>query len=757
MSYLKKFIIRFITFLVPVFLICSPVLYFNLIIDPYCIFRNGYGNSQIEPNKRYKKMKFILDNPDKFDSFIFGSSRVNFIDPDNIKHARYYNMTCSSGIPENHYYDIKLMIDNGVNIKNLLIGIDYLSFLENKEFHDLLRRKYPISFPDKIKFFKDYIFYIPDLIFVKRALTRDITTDMSKVITKGILVYPDKDSEITNSIQQFIANNKFSNPISSRYVNPDIDKAINEISKLVNIAHENDINITFFINPTHHITYLNLRLDDYFYALEKLSEITEYYDFSGLNSIAVDNLKFYETSHYSKEVGNLIIAKVFNQPESAIPDDFGRYVTKANIKEHIAFHSALVNDYFASTSNFQNNKPPIDLTLYKKTYSNPQLSIDKINGLILDTNQQTRTITTPWLKLQGHTVNPSCESNSNQIFAVIGESLFKCELSKNVGNDQNDTNNSTYSFWQVMLPTLKLNEGLHDIRLIEVSDKNKQYAISNPINLVIYHFKKPVNPDELTLLKGSSSFSIDGINDNKVNEVNVIDDSSPTLFIKGWASDDLNKKSSGGILVKINEKSFLSQFILNRSDVAKFFNNPKLTNAGWGISIPTSALKPGYNTLEFKILDSAISMYYKANKKIIIDFQAENETIDLSNMAQLQSETKFSVDLINGIHLFKTKTPVIISNNTIEIQGWAVDEIANMPAEKVIIEIDGKPFNATYGLNRKDVATALSNESYLKSGWKCKILTSNLNKGDHTLTLKIIAQGGASYYAIKKQYFFSTI
>ncbi|NOU46053.1 MAG: hypothetical protein HOO86_03215 [Bacteroidales bacterium] len=702
-------------------------------------------------------MKYILENPDKFDSFIFGSSRVNFIDPGYIRHAKYYNMTYSSGIPADHYYDIKLMLDNGVNIKNLMIGIDYLSFLENNESHDLLRRKYPVSFLDKIEFYQDYIFYIPDLIFVKRALTKEITTDRSKVFTKGILVYPDKDSVITNSKQQFTVNNKFSYPTSLRNVNPDIDKALNEISKLVTIAHENHINITFFINPTHHITYLNLRLDDYFYALEELSEITEYYDFSGLNSIAVDNLKFYETSHYTEGVGNLIIAKVFNQPEPAIPDDFGRYVTKANSKEQIAFHSALLNDYFVSTSNYQNSKPPIDLSLYKETHSNPQLSIDKINGLILDTNQQTRTITTPWLKLQGHTVNPICERNSNQIFAKIGKSLFTCEFSRNVTNEHNETNKGTTYYWQVMIPTLKLHEGLNEIRLIEVSDKSKQYAISDPLNLAIYHFKKPVNTNKLTLINGQSRLSIDGINDNMVSEVNVIDDSSPTLFIKGWASDDLNKRSAGGILVNINEKSFLSQIILNRSDVAKFFNNPKLTNAGWGISIPTSALKPGYNTLEFKILDSTISMYYKVNKKIIIDYQVKNETIDLSNMAQLHSDTKFSVDLINGINVFNTKTPVIISNNTIEILGWAVDEIAGRPAEKVIIEIDGKPFNAIYGLNRKDVAAALSNESYLKSGWKCKILSSHLNKGDHTLTLKIIAQGGATYYKIKKQYFFSTI
>jgi hypothetical protein len=702
-------------------------------------------------------MKFILENPDKFDSFIFGSSRVNFIDPDNIRQAKYYNMTYSSGIPVDHYYDIKVMLDNGVNIKNLLIGIDYISFFENNEAHDLLRKKYPVGFPDKIEFYKDYIFYIPDLIFVKKTFIKDMTSDRSKVYTKGILVYPDKDSVITNSPQQFIVNNKFSYPISLRYVNSNIDKAINEISKIVNIAHENHINITFFINPTHHITYLNLRLDDYFYALEKLSEITEYYDFSGLNSIAVDNLKFYETSHFSKGVGNLIIAKMFNQPEPAIPEDFGRYVTKANIKEHIAFHSALLHDYFASTSNYQNSKPPIDLSLYKEIYSNPQVSIDKINGLFLDTNQKTRTITTPWIKLQGHTVNPICESNSNQIFAKIGNSLFKCEFSGNVTDNQNDTNKNTNYYWQVLIPTLKLNEGLQGLQLIEVSDKSKQYAISYPLNLTIYHFKKPVNTNELKLINGQSRFSIDGINDNTASEVNVIDDSGPTLFIKGWVSDDLNKRSSGGILVKINEISFLSQFILNRPDVSQFFNNPKLTNAGWGISIPISALKPGYNTLEFKILDSTISMYYKVNKKIIIDYQTKNGTIDLSNMAQLHSDTKFSVDLINGINLFKTKTPVIISNNTIEIQGWAVDEIANMPAEKVIIEIDGKPFNTTYGLNRKDVATALSNESYLKSGWKCKILSSNLNKGDHTLTLKIIAKGGATYYSIKKQYFFSTI
>ena len=59
-----------------------------------------------EPNKNFVKTKYIIENPQKFNAFIFGSSRVGRLPPDLLPKdldgtpLRWYNMTYSEGIPE---------------------------------------------------------------------------------------------------------------------------------------------------------------------------------------------------------------------------------------------------------------------------------------------------------------------------------------------------------------------------------------------------------------------------------------------------------------------------------------------------------------------------------------------------------------------------------------------------------------------------------------------------------------------------------
>ena len=74
---MKKFIIKCICFALILGIIFVP---FAVIADPYNIFHvNHPKNNGVEPNKNYMKMHNVLTHPDKYDSFLFGSSRVGFI------------------------------------------------------------------------------------------------------------------------------------------------------------------------------------------------------------------------------------------------------------------------------------------------------------------------------------------------------------------------------------------------------------------------------------------------------------------------------------------------------------------------------------------------------------------------------------------------------------------------------------------------------------------------------------------------------
>src|SRR5690242_10358530 len=105
----KKFFWNILVLFFWVALFFSPVFYFNLIIDPYGIFRSDYSRQRIEPNGHFIKMRYVLNHPEKFDSFIFGNSRANNIDNTHIPGGQWYNMYYSLGFPKEHLADLQLM------------------------------------------------------------------------------------------------------------------------------------------------------------------------------------------------------------------------------------------------------------------------------------------------------------------------------------------------------------------------------------------------------------------------------------------------------------------------------------------------------------------------------------------------------------------------------------------------------------------------------------------------------------------------
>jgi len=89
-----------------------------------------------------------------------------------------------------------------------------------------------------------------------------------------------------------------------------------------------------------------------------LSHLSGFYDFSGLNSVTTDYFNYYETSHYRWRVGDLVIARIFNDPTVNVPEDFGRWVTRENIDHHLqALHQqANRTDFSPATAGLGDHK-----------------------------------------------------------------------------------------------------------------------------------------------------------------------------------------------------------------------------------------------------------------------------------------------------------------------------------------------------------------------------------------------------------------
>jgi hypothetical protein len=117
----------------------------------------------------------------------------------------------------------------------------------------------------------------------------------------------------------------------------------------------------------------------------------------------------------------------------------------------------------------------------------------------------------------------------------------------------------------------------------------------------------------------------------------------------------------------------------------------------------------------------------------------------LAKLAELKGATLQYVDSINTITTLDGVVHVPASAN-VTVTGWVVDSPNSQPAAAVWIDIDGKLFQAKYGIARPDVVNAYKTPSYAPSGFIAVIPMSELNNGVHRLSVKAVSYDNSGYY-----------
>lgn len=280
---------------------------FPIWLDPYNVFHYDHIRfNGVEPNQIFIKTRYILKNPDRFDSFLFGSSRVGMIDVSKIKEGRFYNMNYSEGLPQENLDNLKIFIANGLKISNVWLGIDNISCFTDPERHkkSLMRRFYPMDG----NLFK---FYLPYVNCSKAFRSLDTILGAKKSDGKR-----EKDFYATGNSwlsQEMNLDEKANRPAWEKHYAPRFGEAVKEIKAIADLCEENGIKLKVFANPLYIDTYKKCLEEGYGDFLDELAKVVPYYDFSTIPQTTNRN-DFVETSHYRFEVGDYLI-KCLEDPE----------------------------------------------------------------------------------------------------------------------------------------------------------------------------------------------------------------------------------------------------------------------------------------------------------------------------------------------------------------------------------------------------------------------------------------------------------
>jgi len=309
------------------------VVTFNVWLDPYGIAHPEKRTFFTQPNVNFLKTKYIMNHPDQYSYFLFGSSRVGNIDTSQLKGGKFYNMTYPDGLPKEHLQNLKHFVQAGVKIEQDYIGLDefnrYVSYVAHQT--QALTRAHPDgTILSWVKFYLFYFFRFPDKMDV--AVFKHTAFKNTVPLTMGI----------ENQAQFFKRFDKLNASIDAekelhesavvfKHSQPHLGQAdrdpIKDIQALINFCRANDIRIIFFLNPIHHVNYADLDTKAFNDFKIQLQNITDYYDFSGPNRVTKENYYFYEPIHYRPIVGEMILNSLLKHKRY---DGFGAYVLKSN-------------------------------------------------------------------------------------------------------------------------------------------------------------------------------------------------------------------------------------------------------------------------------------------------------------------------------------------------------------------------------------------------------------------------------------------
>ncbi len=329
---MKRFILKFLAFVLILGIIFIPV---TVIIDPYNVFHyNTPKNNGVEPNKNFIKTKYVLKNQDKFDSLVFGSSRAGFFNVERLTDGTYYNMSSSEALPAEHVHALRIMINNGFVPKNIIMLVDDISCFVDPKLHDSVLYRVPYPEENMLSQLSFYAKYC-DLLTTYESLKvirsfndpdPDYLERFRRTGTEKLDIPPAFDS--TDAVGYW-----------ADYYELRVDEAIADIQEMIDLCEEYDIHLTIMTNPLYYLTYEKAVENGYLDFLKALADITDFYNFSGISHVTIESRCYYETSHYSPQVGEWMISAAFedNIDQVVKNQGFGIHVTNENKEAFIAF------------------------------------------------------------------------------------------------------------------------------------------------------------------------------------------------------------------------------------------------------------------------------------------------------------------------------------------------------------------------------------------------------------------------------------
>ncbi|MBA9026705.1 hypothetical protein [Peribacillus huizhouensis] len=338
MSY-KKFVIIIMTIIVLFVGSSASFIYF---IDPMWTFghKNTYNDVQTVIDERQQKPNAMHFQPFDYDTLLLGSSRSTYINQHDFKGMKVYNFSASNlSVREYAPFLEYATKQNGKQFKRVIIGMDFFktsksesSFNGNLDKYietlnePLYRYKNLLSY-DLLKYsYETYKMSKNNVPMEERTYNRDNVANAMRVDSK--LTIEQTKEKIEKFRDEFYG--------SSYDYNPNIKQVLLNLKA----AYPNT-EFIIFMTPISTPLFKELVDQGLLPYYERwLTEVIDVfggvYNFMYPNTVTNDINNYFDGHHFYPEIGTLIAHRIDGSNEG-VPEDFGQYVSKENLKDHLKY------------------------------------------------------------------------------------------------------------------------------------------------------------------------------------------------------------------------------------------------------------------------------------------------------------------------------------------------------------------------------------------------------------------------------------
>lgn len=333
---------------IPLIIVLTSLWNINYIIDPFeyrthksdyisigKAKKNWYGNIGV-----YKLTK--LEN-NQYDTLIIGSSRVGTLSPDILKKYGFQN-PYNFYIPQLQASDaleyLKYIIKTQNKLKTILYGVEFAGFNRHAKSNIHINNRLStlinlnaLWLYRGLQNFSKHTLEASLESYAVNNLHKKPFTNLKIANSDGHIEYvrrQKQDLEGKYNFQKenafYLRNFKSHDAYYKDYVFS--TKEMEAFREIIRLCKKQNIHLKVFFTPIHHTLYEAINKyhiqEEFIYLKKKVSEVTDYVDFTSISNITKQDKYFWDAAHYKKSLSPLIYDKLFLNK-----GDFGQYVPKS--------------------------------------------------------------------------------------------------------------------------------------------------------------------------------------------------------------------------------------------------------------------------------------------------------------------------------------------------------------------------------------------------------------------------------------------